>query len=84
VLPPISAREDSFAQRATDAESRLAGPPWAMLTPRETVFLDSSSTAGEGRRDPSVLAVAQEGHRRAGHFRNSAQGVEADAKMLLP
>src|ERR1700753_1238929 len=56
VLPSISAQEDSFAQRvdaasaqrsvlATDAKARLADAAVAMLTPRETVFLDSSSTA---------------------------------------
>jgi DeoR/GlpR family transcriptional regulator of sugar metabolism len=48
VLPSISAQEDSFAQRvevATEAKSRLAEAAVAMLAPRETVFLDSSSTA---------------------------------------
>ena len=48
VLPSISAQEDSFAQRvelATEAKATLAEAAVAMLTPRETVFLDSSSTA---------------------------------------
>src|ERR1700742_58278 len=48
VLPSISVREDSFAQRvevATEAKARLAEAAVAMLAPRETVFLDSSSTA---------------------------------------
>jgi DeoR/GlpR family transcriptional regulator of sugar metabolism len=48
VLPSISAQEDSFAQRvgvATEAKSRLAEAAVAMIAPRETVFLDSSSTA---------------------------------------
>jgi DeoR/GlpR family transcriptional regulator of sugar metabolism len=47
VLPSISAKEDSFAQRveiATDAKAKLAEVAVAMLAPRETVFLDSSST----------------------------------------
>jgi len=48
VLPSISAQEDSFAQRvevATEAKAALAEAAVNMLTPRETVFLDSSSTA---------------------------------------
>jgi DeoR/GlpR family transcriptional regulator of sugar metabolism len=48
VLPSISAQEDSFAQRvevATEAKSSLAEEAVAMLSPRETIFLDSSSTA---------------------------------------
>jgi len=48
VLPSISAQEDSFAQRvemATEAKTRLAEAAVAMLSPRETVFLDSSTTA---------------------------------------
>jgi DeoR/GlpR family transcriptional regulator of sugar metabolism len=48
VLPSISAQEDSFAQRvevATEAKAALAEAAVAMLSPRETVFLDSSSTA---------------------------------------
>jgi DeoR/GlpR family transcriptional regulator of sugar metabolism len=48
VLPSISAQEDSFAQRvevATEAKMSLAEEAVAMLSPRETVFLDSSSTA---------------------------------------
>jgi DeoR/GlpR family transcriptional regulator of sugar metabolism len=48
VLPSISAHEDSFAQRvevATEAKAALAEAAVAMLAPRETVFLDSSSTA---------------------------------------
>jgi DeoR/GlpR family transcriptional regulator of sugar metabolism len=48
VLPAISAHEDSFAQRvetATEAKLALAADAVALLTPRETVFLDSSSTS---------------------------------------
>ena len=48
VLPSISAQEDSFAQRvevATEAKMALAEAAVAMLSPRETIFLDSSSTA---------------------------------------
>ncbi len=48
VLPSISAQEDSFAQRvevATEAKASLAEEAVAMLSPRETIFLDSSSTA---------------------------------------
>ncbi len=47
VLPSISGKEDSFTQRvevATEAKSRLAEVAVALLAPRETVFLDSSST----------------------------------------
>jgi DeoR/GlpR family transcriptional regulator of sugar metabolism len=47
VLPSISGKEDSFAQRvevATEAKARLAEVAVALLAPRETVFLDSSST----------------------------------------
>jgi DeoR/GlpR family transcriptional regulator of sugar metabolism len=48
VLPSISAQEDSFAQRvevATEAKASLAEAAVELLSPRETVFLDSSSTA---------------------------------------
>src|SRR5919199_5860108 len=48
VLPSISAQEDSFAMRvevATEEKAALAEAAVAMLAPRETVFLDSSSTA---------------------------------------
>jgi DeoR/GlpR family transcriptional regulator of sugar metabolism len=48
VLPSISAQEDSFAQRlevATEAKTQLAEAAAALISPRETVFLDSSSTA---------------------------------------
>jgi DeoR/GlpR family transcriptional regulator of sugar metabolism len=48
VLPSISAQEDSFAQRvevATEAKSNLADAAVAMISARETIFLDSSSTA---------------------------------------
>ena len=47
VLPSISGKEDSFAQRvevATEAKARLAEVAVGLLAPRETVFLDSSST----------------------------------------
>jgi DeoR/GlpR family transcriptional regulator of sugar metabolism len=48
VLPSISAQEDSFAARvevATEAKAGLADAAVAMLSPGETVLLDSSSTA---------------------------------------
>ena len=48
VLPSIAAPENSFSQRvvaATDAKVRLADAAFALLTPGETIFLDSSSTA---------------------------------------
>ncbi|MDA0162123.1 DeoR/GlpR family DNA-binding transcription regulator [Solirubrobacter ginsenosidimutans] len=48
VLPSISAQEDSFAARvevATEAKAKLADAAVAMLSPGETVLLDSSSTA---------------------------------------
>src|SRR4051795_3013578 len=48
VLPSISAQEDSFSQRvevATEAKARLAEAAVATVSPGETVFLDSSSTA---------------------------------------
>jgi DeoR/GlpR family transcriptional regulator of sugar metabolism len=47
VLPTISAHEDSFARRLdvdADAKLRLAMAAVDLLTPRETVFLDSSTT----------------------------------------
>jgi DeoR/GlpR family transcriptional regulator of sugar metabolism len=47
VLPTTSAHEDSFARRMkveTEAKLRLAEEAVAMLSPRETVFLDSSTT----------------------------------------
>jgi DeoR/GlpR family transcriptional regulator of sugar metabolism len=47
VLPSISGKEDSFAQRvevAAEAKALLAEVAVALLAPRETVFLDSSST----------------------------------------
>jgi len=48
VLPTTSAHEDSFARRMkveTGAKLRLAEEAVAMLSPRETVFLDSSTTS---------------------------------------
>ena len=48
VLPSTSAHEDSFARRMkveTEAKLRLAEEAVAMLSPRETVFLDSSTTS---------------------------------------
>jgi DeoR/GlpR family transcriptional regulator of sugar metabolism len=48
VLPTTSAHEDSFARRLrveTEAKERLAADAVALLTPRETVFLDSSTTS---------------------------------------
>ena len=48
VLPTTSAHEDSFARRLrieTDAKERLAAAAVALLAPRETVFLDSSTTS---------------------------------------
>jgi DeoR/GlpR family transcriptional regulator of sugar metabolism len=48
VVPPVTAQENSFAQRlgtATEAKRRLADAAVSLLQPEETVFLDSSSTA---------------------------------------
>jgi DeoR/GlpR family transcriptional regulator of sugar metabolism len=48
VLPAITAHEDSFATRLeteTEAKVALAAEAVRMLTPRQSVFLDSSSTA---------------------------------------
>ncbi len=48
VLPTTSAHEDSFSRRMkveTEAKRRLAEEAVAMLAPRETVFLDSSTTS---------------------------------------
>lgn len=48
VLPTTSAHEDSFARRLrveTEAKERLAADAVALLAPRETVFLDSSTTS---------------------------------------
>ena len=48
VLPTTSAHEDSFARRLrveTSAKARLAAEAVALLSPRETVFLDSSTTS---------------------------------------
>jgi DeoR/GlpR family transcriptional regulator of sugar metabolism len=48
VLPTTSAHEDSFARRMkveTEAKQRLAEEAVSMLAPRETVFLDSSTTS---------------------------------------
>lgn len=48
VLPTTSAHEDSFARRMkveTEAKLRLAEEAVSMLSPRETVFLDSSTTS---------------------------------------
>ncbi|MBD0282709.1 MAG: DeoR/GlpR transcriptional regulator [Thermoleophilaceae bacterium] len=48
VMPTSSAHEDSFARRmkvSADAKRALAHEAVAMLSPRETVFLDSSTTA---------------------------------------
>jgi DeoR/GlpR family transcriptional regulator of sugar metabolism len=47
VLPTISAHEDSFARRLdvdADEKTRLAEAAVGMLTPHETIFLDSSTT----------------------------------------
>src|SRR3954468_19381335 len=47
VLPTISAHEDSFARRLdvdADEKTRLAETAVGMLTPHETIFLDSSTT----------------------------------------
>lgn len=48
VLPTISAHEDSFARRLNtdaDAKRRLADEAVALLAPRQSVFLDSSTTS---------------------------------------
>jgi DeoR/GlpR family transcriptional regulator of sugar metabolism len=53
VLPTISAHEDSFARRLeVDAEEklRLAIAAVDLLTPRQTIFLDSSTTYYVARR----------------------------------
>jgi DeoR/GlpR family transcriptional regulator of sugar metabolism len=47
VLPTVSAHEDSFARRlelAMEEKVRLAAAAVALLSPRETIFLDSSTT----------------------------------------
>jgi DeoR/GlpR family transcriptional regulator of sugar metabolism len=47
VLPSIAAREDSFVHRLgvdAEAKTRLAEAAVELLSPRQTVFLDSSST----------------------------------------
>src|SRR3954451_6077165 len=47
VLPTVSAHEDSFARRLevdADEKLRLAIAAVQMLTPRETIFVDSSRT----------------------------------------
>jgi DeoR/GlpR family transcriptional regulator of sugar metabolism len=47
VLPTISAHEDSFARRldvSAEAKTALAEAAVNLLTPRETIFLDSSTT----------------------------------------
>lgn len=48
VLPTITAHEDSFAARVArgvDAKLTLASDAVALLSPRQSVFLDSSTTA---------------------------------------
>jgi DeoR/GlpR family transcriptional regulator of sugar metabolism len=48
VLPTVSAHEDSFARRlnsAARAKARLADEAVELLSPRQTVFLDSSTTS---------------------------------------
>lgn len=48
VIPSISAHEDSFAQRVatqTEAKRALADAAARLLSPRDAVFLDSSSTS---------------------------------------
>jgi DeoR/GlpR family transcriptional regulator of sugar metabolism len=48
VLPAITAHEDSFAARLeteTEAKLALADTAFDMLAPRQSIFLDSSSTA---------------------------------------
>ena len=48
VTPTASAHEDSFARRlkaATDAKRRLAEEAVSLVVPRETLFLDSSTTS---------------------------------------
>jgi DeoR/GlpR family transcriptional regulator of sugar metabolism len=47
ILPTISAHEDSFARRLdvdAEAKTQLAEAAVNLLTPRETIFLDSSTT----------------------------------------
>jgi DeoR/GlpR family transcriptional regulator of sugar metabolism len=48
VVPAISAHEDSFSKRLdteTEAKTALAAAAVALVSPRESVFLDSSSTS---------------------------------------
>ena len=72
VLPTISAHEDSFARRLTvdaEAKRRLAEEAVALLTPRETIFLDSSTTTYYVAR--RLVETRARGHRAdqlaAGH-----------------
>jgi DeoR/GlpR family transcriptional regulator of sugar metabolism len=48
VLPAIAAHEDSFAQRLereSDSKRALADAALSMIAPRQTIFIDSSSTS---------------------------------------
>jgi DeoR/GlpR family transcriptional regulator of sugar metabolism len=48
VLPGVAAHEDSFAQRVerdSEAKRALADEAVSLIAPRQTIFLDSSSTA---------------------------------------
>jgi DeoR/GlpR family transcriptional regulator of sugar metabolism len=61
VVPPVTAQENSFAQRhgtATEAKQRLADAAVALLQPGETLFLDSSSTAYFVARRIAQLGLA--------------------------
>ena len=61
VLPTVASHEDSFDRRlglASDAKQRLARAAVAMITPHETVFLDSSTTSYFVAREIVASGVA--------------------------
>ena len=66
VLPSTAAHEDSFARRmnvSREEKERLAAAAVAMLSARETVFLDSSTTSYFVARQLIELAVLASGCR---------------------
>jgi DeoR/GlpR family transcriptional regulator of sugar metabolism len=61
VLPTVSAHEDSFARRlSTDVSAKraLADEAVALLSPRQTVFLDSSTTSHFVARRKVEIGIA--------------------------
>ena len=61
LLPAVASHEDSFDRRlklATDAKALLAGAAVRMLSPHETVFLDSSTTSYFVAREIVAAGVA--------------------------